>query len=48
MSDLTKLPNIGKKLEAQLNQIGITNKEEFAQIGSKEAWKRIKAFDPSA
>jgi DNA transformation protein and related proteins len=48
MSELRKIPNIGKVLEKQLNDIGITTKEELEEIGSKEAWLKIKEMDPSA
>jgi len=48
MGELTKLSNIGEKLERQLNNVGITTFEELKQIGSREAWLRILARDPSA
>ncbi|MEA4815513.1 MAG: TfoX/Sxy family protein [Lachnospiraceae bacterium] len=48
MDKLSKLPNIGKKLEEQLNRIGICSFEELKNTGSKDAWLKIKAFDPSA
>lgn len=48
MSDMTNLPNIGKVLEAQLAQAGIHTPEELRAAGSREAWLRIFAFDPSA
>ncbi len=48
MSELSKLPNIGKSVEQQLLQIGITTPEQLTQIGSKQAWLNIKAIDPSA
>lgn len=48
MSNLSKLNNIGKVLEGQLNEVGITTYEELEAVGSKEAWLRIKAIDPSA
>lgn len=38
MSELSKLPNIGKVVEEQLNQVGITTAEELAETGEKEAW----------
>ena len=47
MGDLLKLNNIGKVLEEQLNEVGITSYEELKSIGSKEAWLRIKSIDPS-
>ncbi|MDO4501481.1 MAG: TfoX/Sxy family protein [Erysipelotrichaceae bacterium] len=48
MGELSKLPNIGKAVEAQLNQVGITSYEELKETGSKEAWLMIKKIDPSA
>ena len=48
MGELTKLPNIAAKLEAQLADVGITTEEELRKIGSREAWLRILARDPSA
>ncbi len=48
MSTLAKLPNIGKVLEQQLQEIGIDTPEQLRQIGSKQAWLNIKAADPTA
>ena len=48
MGELTSLPNIGEKLEKQLNNIGITTIEQLKEIGSKEAWRRILETDSSA
>lgn len=48
MSELSKLPNIGKAVEQQLLQIGIETPEQLNQVGSKQAWLNIKAIDPSA
>lgn len=48
MEALSQMPNIGAKLEAQLFQAGVTSPEELKAVGSREAWLRIKAFDPSA
>lgn len=47
MGKLSDLPNIGKVLEEQLNQVGIHNAEELKSVGSKDAWIRIKAIDLS-
>lgn len=43
-----KLPNIGKELERQLRDVGITTIEELKSVGSKEAWRRILTNDSSA
>ncbi|WP_225369720.1 TfoX/Sxy family protein [Methanobrevibacter arboriphilus] len=48
MGELSKLPNIGKVLESQLNEIGIETIEELENIGSKEAWLLIRKIDSSA
>ena len=48
MNSLSKLPNIGKVLEKQLNEVGIYTIEDLKQIGSQEAWLKIKHRDPSA
>jgi len=48
MGLLSAAPNIGKELEQQLNQVGIETAEQLVQVGSKEAWLRIKAIDDSA
>ena len=48
MSELTKLPNIAAKLDAQLADVGITTADELKRVGSREAWLRILARDPSA
>lgn len=48
MSKLSELPNIGKEVEKQLNQVGIKTFEQLKEIGSKEAWLKIKKIDNSA
>ncbi|MDO5517819.1 MAG: TfoX/Sxy family protein [Clostridium sp.] len=48
MGELSKLPNIGAVVEKQLNQAGIKTYDELKKIGSKKAWLKIHADDPSA
>jgi len=48
MGELTTLPNIAAKLEAQLADADITTIDELRRVGSREAWLRILARDPSA
>ncbi len=45
MGELSKLPNIGKSVEEQLNEVGIKTVEQLKEIGSKQSWIRIKAID---
>ena len=48
MGELSKLPNIGKVVEKQLNDVGINTVDELINLGSKEAWLKIKEVDESA
>ena len=48
MGELSKLPNIGKVLEGQLNDVGINTADDLMDIGSMEAWLKIKEIDESA
>jgi DNA transformation protein len=48
MGELSGLPNIAAKLEAQLADVGITTAAGLKEVGSREAWLRILARDPSA
>jgi len=48
MGELSKLPNIGNVLEKQLNDVGINTIEDLINLGSKEAWLKIKEIDDSA
>ncbi|MCI5597643.1 MAG: TfoX/Sxy family protein [Lachnospiraceae bacterium] len=48
MGGLSKLPNIGKTVEAQLIQVGINTTEKLKEIGAKEAWLKILEIDESA
>lgn len=48
MGELSSLINIGEKLEAQLELVGISTEQELKRVGSKEAWVRIKQIDPTA
>ena len=43
MGELSKLPNIGKIVEEQLNQV-----EQLARLGSRQAWLKIQSIDSSA
>lgn len=48
MNELSMLPNIGQTLQEQLNEVGISTEKQLKEIGSKEAWLKIKSIDPSA
>lgn len=48
MNKLSDLPNIGKVVESQLEEVGITSYEELKEAGAENAWLRIKAIDDSA
>ena len=48
MGELSKLPNIGKIVEEQLNRVGIVTEDDLKAIGSKQAWLKIQAIDESA
>lgn len=48
MCELSKLPNIGRVVEEQLNEVGINTYDELKNIGAEEAWLRIQKNDPSA
>lgn len=38
MGELSKLPNIGKVVEEQLNQTGIFTEEDLKAAEAKQAW----------
>ena len=48
MGELSNLPNIGKTVEEQLIQIGISTVDELRKIGAKNAWLKIQKIDASA
>ncbi len=48
MGELVKLPNIGKAVEEQLNQIGIFTQDDLKSVGAKNAWLKIQGIDESA
>ena len=43
MGELSKLPNIGKVIESQLNEVGINTYD-----GAEKAWLKIQSIDESA
>ena len=48
MGELAKLPNIGKTVEEQLIQVGISSVDELRRAGAKSAWLKIQEIDESA
>lgn len=48
MGELSKLPNIGKTVEDQLTQVGITTARELKAAGAKAAWLKIQEIDETA
>ena len=47
MGKLAILPNIGVRLEEQLNVAGIDTPEQPRELGSRETWMRLKRMDPT-
>ncbi|WMW22861.1 TfoX/Sxy family protein [Methanolobus mangrovi] len=48
MGDLVKLPNIGKKIEEQLEQVGVETPAELAKLGSRKVFERIMTIDETS
>lgn len=48
MEKLSDLPNIGKEVERQLNEAGITTIGELKELGAEQAWLKIQEIDESA
>lgn len=48
MGALSKLPNIGKEIEGQLNEVGIHTFEELQIFGAEQAWLKIQSMDETA
>ncbi|GAA0127157.1 TfoX/Sxy family protein [Clostridium sp. CTA-19] len=48
MGELLKLPNIGEKVEKQLNEVGIFTYDELKNIGTEQVWMKIQEIDASA
>ncbi len=48
MGELSKLPNIGKVVEEQLNKVGIDTPEKLKELGAERAWLEIQKIDESA
>ncbi len=48
MGKLSDLPNIGKVVEMQLNEVGIETYEDLKTLGAEQAWLKIQEIDASA
>lgn len=48
MTDLTTLPNIGKEMANKLKSVDIDSAEKLIEIGSEEAFLRLKMKYPQA
>ena len=48
MGELSNLPNIGKTVEAQLNQVEIFTEADLRSTGAEQAWLKIQQIDDSA
>ena len=46
MADLTTMLNIGKEMASKLKSVGINTAEELIEIGSKQAFYRLKTDYP--
>lgn len=47
MAKLRTLRNIGKEIENKLESVGISSTEELIEIGSKDAFLRLKTAYPN-
>lgn len=47
MSELTAMRNIGQEMARKLRAVGIDSPEKLAEIGSKEAFFRLKETFPN-
>lgn len=48
METLRDLPNIGKELEKLLVKVGLDTPEKLREAGTREAFFRLKALNPTA
>lgn len=47
MGNLSSLPNVGKVLEKNLNRIGVYTEKQLVQMGSRDAFIRIRLLADS-
>ena len=46
--ELTEMPNIGKEVSKKLIAVGIDTPEKLIELGSKQAFIRLKTIDDTA
>lgn len=47
MAELSSMMNLGKEMDRKLRSVGIDSAEELMAVGSKEAYRRLKALYPN-
>lgn len=47
MAEISSMRNIGKEIEKKLKSVGICSAEELIQLGSREAFLRLKMCYPN-
>ena len=47
MSELTAMMNIGKEMARKLSSVGIDSPEKLIELGSKQAFAKLKAVYPN-
>lgn len=47
MAELTSLKNIGREMEKKLKSVGISTAEQLKEVGSKDAFSRLKSKYPN-
>ena len=47
MSELTTMMNIGKEMARKLSSVGIDSPEKLIELGSKQAFTKLKAAYPN-
>ncbi|MBI9036506.1 MAG: TfoX/Sxy family DNA transformation protein [Bacteroidales bacterium] len=48
MQELSSLPNVSKLIKRKLNDVNIYNADQLIEIGSREAFTKIKAAFPQS
>jgi DNA transformation protein and related proteins len=47
VSELIKLPNIGKVIDGQLEKVGISTIKQLKELGGEQAWLKLQKNDSS-